>query len=456
MSALTYRELYAPAHFGNFYETAADYEIKEMLQEAIFWGFNAYGDWFDAADLKNPLNNPRAEFLTPQAIWERKKSSYRIASRLGLQTSWIVTPNHVFTDQLLPEIMAEMDGDDRFMGQLLCPSRSDGRKSILETQRGLLQDLKNTGGHIDYITGCPFDYGGCSCKKCTPWIITWGQLMADLHDEAREVFPDIRVRLIGWWWTDEEHELFKAWADSKQPGRFISLAEHIRYDETQPTPGIVLPEGCKPQAFVHIGYNNRNTHRDVYGTWGPLIAPERIEQTVRNLETNGFDGYSAYSEGASDDVNKALLAGLSSGKYSSSDNVLKAYAERYFGITGSQIESWAEWLSGWADPLSVNLTNARKEFDVLKAGVRSPEWRLEQWECRLRLFEEHSRVIEQKEWNEIANTAAERFVLERDRMYREVWKLGLVRHVLNYRYSQPEWFAHYQSQHEKFNRSSEM
>jgi hypothetical protein len=455
MSVLSYRELYAPAHFGNSYEVAADYEIEEWLREAVLWGFNSYGDWFDAADLKNPLNNPRCEFLTPQATWERKKSSYRIASRLGLQTTWLVTPNHVFIDQLSPDVAADFSGDERMFGQLVCPSTSGGRKVILETQKALLQDLKDAGAHMDYISGCPYDYGGCTCQQCTPWIIAFGKLMVDLHEVAREVFPDIRVRLIGWWWTLEEHELFKAWANAEQPGRFVSLAEHIRYDETHPIPGIVLPDGCEPQAFVHIGYNNERANDDVYGIWGPVVAPARIEQTVRNLETTGFGGFVAYSEGASDDVNKALLAGLSSGKFASSGDVLAAYAERYFGSVGAEREAWAEWLAAWGESQSVDLAAARKEFDSLARRARSG-WRLDQWECRLRLSEAHSQVTKQPEWNDAADAAAAQFVTERDRMYREVWKLGLVRHVLNYRFSQPAWYARYQSPHGEFGRSSEM
>lgn len=453
---LSYRELYAPAHFGNSYEVAADYEMEELLREAAFWGFNAYGDWFDAADLKNPLNNPHSEFLTPQAIWERKKSSYHIASRLGLETTWLVTPNHVFVDQLSPETAARTDGDERFFGQLVCPSIPGGRSAILDAQRALLQNLRDAGARIDYLSGCPYDYGGCSCERCSPWIVAWGRLMADLYDVAREVFPDVRVRLVGWWWTAEEHELFKAWADAERPGLFIALAQHIRYDETRPDAGTLLPAGCEPQAFVHIGYSNDSSARDQYGTWGPVVAPRRIHETVRNLESGGFGGFVAYSEGVCDDVNKALLAGLSSGKYASSGEVLAAYAERHFGARGVGCENWADWLNRWGDPLTLDLADARREFDLLAADTPTSTWRLDQWERRLRMYEQHSLVTEQHEWNEVAQSAARRFVEERDRLSREVWGLGLVRHVLNYRYSQPDWFERYRAETARFERSTEM
>ncbi|HEX2949114.1 MAG TPA: hypothetical protein VHV83_06050, partial [Armatimonadota bacterium] len=80
MTSFTYRELYAPAHFGNSYEVMAPYEMRAVLNEAKFWGFNAYGDWLDAADIKSPFNSPKNTYLLPQAIWEQKLSSFRIAN----------------------------------------------------------------------------------------------------------------------------------------------------------------------------------------------------------------------------------------------------------------------------------------------------------------------------------------------------------------------------------------
>jgi len=41
----------------------------------------------------------------------------------------------------------------------------------------------------------------------------------------------------------------------------------------------------------------------------------------------------AYSEGTFDDINKALLAGLGSGNFESSKEVLEAYAQRYFNAS---------------------------------------------------------------------------------------------------------------------------
>lgn len=444
MASFPYRELYCPAHFGNSYEVMASYEMKEALSEAKYWGFNAYGDWFDAADSKDPHNNPRNEYLLPQALLDRKLESFRLAQELGLHTDLVITPNHVYLDQLKPGLLADTS-DSRFFGQLLCPSKPEARQTIVDNHRRLFKDLKDRGVSLDSISGCPFDYGGCNCEQCRPWIMTFGKLMAEIHDAAKEYFPGIKVRLIGWWWNKEEHDLFKQWADKPERGRFASLAAHLPYGETRPNPGIVLPEDCELHAFVHIGYADKAQPRDVYGAWGPVAAPNRLATTCYELSGIGCKGFMAYSEGMFDDVNKALLGSLSSGKASDPPAALGEYAARYFGAKGTERKAWAEWLAKWGEPFTVDVKSARREFDRLAKNAR-PGWRLAQFEAKVRLFEAHHEVLGRKEWDKARMAAAERFILERDKLFREVWRLGPVRQVVNPRFSPPEWYADWKRQ----------
>jgi len=444
MENLKYRELYAPGHFGNWYEVMAPYEMRDMLREAKFWGFNAYGDWLDAADLKDPFNNPRSEYLLPQAIWEHKLDAFRIAAELGLKTDLVITPNHVYLDQLRPDLLADLS-DRRLQGQLVCPSKPEGHEIVLANHRHLFQDLKARGVNLDAISGCPYDYGGCACPACKPWIVTFGKLMVEIHEVAREFFPDVKARLIGWWWTKDEHDIFKEWADREQNGRFASLAAHILYGETRPNPAFVLPEKCELHAFVHIGYGDKANPRDVYGAWGPAIASNRLATTVYELKGVGCTGYMAYSEGLLDDVNKALLGALSSGMLASARSVLAAYAERYLGAGRLERYAWARWLAQWGEPWQVDTARARKEFDRL-ARKAKPGWRLAQLEAKVRIFEAHAEVMKGKEWDKKRLEAADRFFLEREKLFREVWGLGLVRHVLNPRYHKPAWYAEWAKQ----------
>jgi hypothetical protein len=181
---MAYRELYCPAHFGNSYEVMGRNEMRDLLAEARHWGFNAYGDWFDSADLKNPRNNPRKEYLLPQALWERKLGSFRIAQDLNFAIDLVTTPNHVFLDQLAPDLLADTS-DQRFFGQLLCPSIPKAREIILRNHRELFEDLRSAGVRLDSISACPFDYGGCACERCRPWIVTFGKLFVEIHERGK-------------------------------------------------------------------------------------------------------------------------------------------------------------------------------------------------------------------------------------------------------------------------------
>ncbi|MHB1357464.1 MAG: hypothetical protein ACYCZF_15965 [Anaerolineae bacterium] len=441
---LDYRELYAVAHFGSSYEVMGRHEMRDCLAEARWWGFNAYSDWFDAADLRDPHNNPRREFLLPQALFEHKLASFRSADELGLACSLAMTPNHVYLDQLRPDLLADTS-EPRYFGQLLCPSIPEARTIIIDNALALVRDLYHAGVNLSSLSAGPFDYGGCACARCHPWITTFGQVYAEIALQARKYYPDLQVRLVGWWWTAQEEALFSRWANEHYPGLFVSFARHIVYGAAAPEGEGNRPEGCEKQAFVHIGYADQAEPRDVYGTWGPVAASGRLERTVRALESQAYHGWTAYSEGQFDDVNKALLAGLSSGQFATANEVLQAYAERYFAAKGADRAGWAEWLTRWGTPFTADITRARAEFDLL-ARSATPGWRLEQWACKLRLFEAHRDVLAANTWDAGRLAAAETFTQVREELQRRVWGLGRIRHVLNERYFQPSWWTEHQQQ----------
>jgi hypothetical protein len=45
INTIVVHELYAPKHFGNSYEVMGELEMRDLLTEAVYWGFNRYGDW---------------------------------------------------------------------------------------------------------------------------------------------------------------------------------------------------------------------------------------------------------------------------------------------------------------------------------------------------------------------------------------------------------------------------
>ncbi len=440
------RELYAPAHFGNSYEVMGEREMRDLLAEAVEWGFNRYGDWFDMIDCSDPFGDPDHWNLS-HALWDRKKANFRSAQSLGLACDLIITPNHVYADQCLPDLLAQKTS--RIFGQLICPSKPKAREIILRNYENLFVDLARAGIRLSGICPGPYDYGGCACDDCEPWILTFAQLMREIYALAEHYHPGVEAHFVGWWWSEEEHRLFAQWADREAPGWVKSIYLHIQYGSTD-VADVPLPGGSERRAFVHIGYGEEANPRDVYGHLGPVIAMERLTRTVEDLGKHGCTGWMAYSEGVSDDVNKSLLGGLSSGRFADPDAALAAYAQRYFGADKETGEQWAAWLKPWGRPFSVQVEEAAAALVRLVQSSPESVWRLRQWEAKVELLRIHSGIGSGSEWTPERLAKVDDFWAAQERLQRDIWGLGPVRHVLGRRFTPLPWYqswAEYHSEH---------
>lgn len=420
------RVIYAPGHFGNSYEVMSEHEMRAYLAECKEMGFNRYADWFDTVDCTDPFED-KFHHLMGSVLWDRKKANFRSAQDLGLACDLVLTPNHVFADQCPAEIAAVKA--DRIFGQLVCPSKPEGRAIILRNYENLFSDLAKSGVRLNALWPCPYDYGGCACDACKPWILTFAKLCREIGDIAAKYHPEIEMRFIGWWWSAEEHQLFAEWADREAPNWVKSLALHIPYGDFD-VGNVPLPQGCERQAFVHIGYAEETNPLDIYGRFGPVIAAERLEKTLAVLKAHGCTGVMAYSEGVFDDVNKALLAGLGSGKFAHADEVLKAYAKRYFNADDADAAAWAEWLKAWGRPFAVNPEACGAALAPLLAKVGDDPWRASQWAMKLDLLKAHNAVMALTEWTPERLARVDDFWKTYEMLERRIWGLGPVRGCL--------------------------
>jgi hypothetical protein len=431
------RALYAPGHFGNSYEAMGVREMHAMLEEAAWWGFNRYGDWFDMEDCSDPFAETRLVQLA-HALWQRKKDHFRSAQSLGMACDLIITPNHVYVDQCQPHLLAQKDA--RIFGQLICPSKTEARTIILRNYENLFRDLAASGVRLSAICPCPYDFGGCACDQCRPWIVTYARLCEEIHQLAVEQHPGVAMHMIGWWWSAEEHQQLAAWADRQTPGRITSMYLHIPYGKTE-VADVALPTDCQRGAFVHIGYADQASPRDVYGHFGPVIAAERLPATLQTLQKQGAAGVMAYSEGVFDDVNKAILAGLGSGKFASADDVMTAYVERYFGVPRESAGPWVAWLKSWGRPFEVDLAASRAALATLPRGSRADEWRTRQWELKLDLFAQHARIMSESTWTAERRAAVDEFWSVQEKIHRGLWGLPPQRHIFDRRFTPTPWYA---------------
>jgi hypothetical protein len=215
------------------------------------------------------------------------------------------------------------------------------------------------------------------------------------------------------------------------------MAHYLPYGETSYKLRPV-PEGCKPRAFVHIGYGETRGI-DVYGHFGPAIAPGRLEETVSFLAREGADGFLAYSEDVCDDVNKAIVAGLSAGTYETAEDILQAYAARYLG---GDPAAWSAWLRAMGGVETVDPVAARRPFDRLAASAR-PSWRLDALAYKLEMREADAAVRAETTWTAARLAAAETFWAAKERLWRGVWGRGLGRAIFKFDWLVPDWHAEY-------------
>lgn len=434
---LNYREIYCPAHFGNSYECAYESEMHEILSEAEYWGYNIYSDWFDTIDLYDLYDAQRQKenlFNLPEAMCRRKFSHYKTASKIGLELGLSISPNHVFSEQVHMARHA-VKGKDVF-GELLCPADEKARDIIFTNYKNLFSEFKRNNLALNYINALPYDYGGCLCEKCTPWITTFLALYNDIYDLAKSFFPEIKANVTCWWLTAEEHKLLDEWLIKNKPAFLSAKVHHIKYGESSyDVSSIPNNARISEKAFVHVGYSSVKDS-DIYGHFGPVSAPERIEKTVSFLNENNADGFIAYCEGTFGDLNQAILAGLSTGAFKKKEDVLEAYAEKYFG--GNSNKGWSEWLSQWENAFEVDVVKARNDYNLLAKNAKK-SWRLEQWECKLKMYEHHHRAMTNQDWD-----AAKSFWKEKEYLWRKVWGLGLTRHIFRFDWRVPPWQHEYE------------
>ncbi len=434
--------LYAPAHFGNSYEVMGRYEMQQLIAEAKHWGFNRYADWFDTVDCSDPFaKHGHAHVQLAEALWARKLANFASAQALGLKCDLVITPNHVFIDQCLPGRLAKQGG--RVFGQLVCPSVAEGRAMILKNYENMFADMARKGIRLSAICPCPYDYGGCLCDQCQPWIITFAKLCREIHAVCKKYHPDVKMHMIGWWWKVEEHEKFADWVDTNAPGWVERIYMHIPYGTTTVS-SVRLPKGCERAAFVHIGYADQATPRDVYGHLGPVIAAVRLPKTVHSLADQHVSSVMAYSEGVFDDVNKSLLAGIGSGQFADADQVLRSYAKRYFlgdSDDSDDAAEWAKWLRQWGIPYQVNTVAAIEQWKSLAPAVMPDNWRLRQWNYKMRMLDLNQQIGTGKTWTPERLALVDRLWKTREQLHSRVWGLGPVRHVLNIRFTSFPWYG---------------
>jgi len=138
----------------------------------------------------------------------------------------------------------------------------------------------------------------------------------------------------------------------------------------------------------------------------------------------------AYSEGQCDDLNKALFAGLGSGKFKTAHEVLTAYASRHFGTDDETSAVWARWLAAWGRPFHRDMDKAKAELvELLKNTPKRDAPRVREWVLKTELFDIDRQIGDGDNWTPKRLELVERYLQTREKIRRGIWGLGPHREI---------------------------
>ena len=199
-------------------------------------------------------------------MWQRKKNNFRSAQALGLACDLVITPNHVYADQCRPELAGDQGRPHVRPIDLSFQARGAGPDP--RNYENLFADLARSGVRLTSISACPYDFGGCACDQCKPWIVTFAKLMHEIHAVAAAISSRRRNahdRLVV-----ERRGTSAVCRLGRSPGARLDRsrvsAHPLRRDGSGRCPS--AQEAASRGAFVHIGYADTNKPEDIYGLYG--------------------------------------------------------------------------------------------------------------------------------------------------------------------------------------------
>jgi hypothetical protein len=397
--AVALRGIYAPAHMNNPYAKLSIDELGRLFEDWALWGASATWNWADPMTYM-PRVDPfsREPGAEESLVYTRKVlASLGAAQGAGLEVGLTLGTNVVWYDQFRhhPELRAQL-GARLMTGQLLCPSRPEGRKIILNNTRNLLAEAKRMGlriGSLDFYTRDP---SGCACERCNPWNRTSITVSRAIVEAAREIYPKIVGDLVTWYWKPEESRDAVAWFGSQGAQNWLRFWFHHfptwRRD-------ISFPELRLP-ALARLGgmYNLSAADNDVYGTEGAITRFAYLSKLLPPFPEKGLQGFHGYTEGNYDDLNKVVALQLLSTPRRPVRDIVEEYCRWHFGARGATATELADLIIR-LDDLHANAAQLGTIVERLLAIEKSlpawgRDWRFAQIRLRAQIAQINMEILD--------------------------------------------------------------
>jgi hypothetical protein len=306
------RGIYLATHFHNYYQVAPIDEVTRYVEDLSLWGPNSFLVWFGMEEF-NGINDPKA-----QAMFERLRAVLKIVKDLGLNASLGCICNDGYANS-----PANLRADDSTVGHAgyhtkmgnrifnlgneLCPSKP----GVPEMELGFCQQkfdaFKSIG--LDYWFIWPYDNGGCTCPKCSPWGVNGYLRMAEpLARAYRHAFPKGKV-ILGTWYFDR-------WAYGEWTGITVKFAakkpdwvDYIMADNFEDYPRYPLEKGV-PGGLPLLNFPDISMWgQSPWGGYGVNPQAGRLQSRWDETKDELSGGF-PYSEGIYEDLNKVICTQL--------------------------------------------------------------------------------------------------------------------------------------------------
>ncbi|MCL1794454.1 MAG: hypothetical protein FWG34_11365 [Oscillospiraceae bacterium] len=321
------RGIYFATHFHNFYHDAPVCRVKRYVEELSLWGYNMLTVWFDMHHYTG-MDDPEAKEMV-----SRLRLILEAARVSGMKLCLGVLANEGFSgtpDELKADWRAGQNGyHAEPMGHYhveICPNSPGGMEQIIKNREEVCEAFR--GVDFEYIWLWPYDQGGCTCEKCSPWgargFLKTSRLVAD----ACRKYSSCKF-IMSLWYFDNfikgETEAFKkAFANDDGYVSYILCEPHHQSGELPAHDREICGLGIV--GFPEISMYGASP----WGGFGANPIPQRIRH-IWDIEKAEMQGGFPYSEGIYEDINKYIISRLYwHGDYDA-NAAMEEYAGAYFG-----------------------------------------------------------------------------------------------------------------------------
>lgn len=226
-------------------------------------------------------------------------------------------------------------GDGLVPGQVVCPSRTDGRRFILERRAELFSRMR----HLDAVFIPGGDPGGCPCERCTPWVKTLLPLAEEIAGILHRYHPRAGLWLSNQGFRGEQNRMFYAYLRDRHPAWLAGVVHGPWAEETVQSMRRRTPSEYPVRQYpdichcVRCQYPVPDWDQAFASTLGrePVIYRPQDHAHIARMFQPYTIGAITYSDGVNDDLNKAIWSAVLWDPRTSDRDVVRDYVRCFLG-----------------------------------------------------------------------------------------------------------------------------